>query len=150
MLNKILSCYKRKLSINKEEDQQCLLLRDQYELVGIRYSRVVAISISTAGGSGEEQDHEIWNGLICIANFLSQLRQGRNYHPFYPSFPPQPELAYGSEEQFEEEGGNEEVESQLFNKGQNGRIMDEATRTIGWKLSYFIDSSNNRPFWYYL
>ncbi|KAA6363045.1 MAG: hypothetical protein EZS28_041428, partial [Streblomastix strix] len=77
------------------------------ELVNARYARVFVIAIGTASGSGEEQDDEIKDGLSYISIFLKCLHQGMI------SFPPQPLLARSSIEQIEEQGGNEEIESQL-------------------------------------
>ncbi|KAA6356597.1 MAG: hypothetical protein EZS28_047876 [Streblomastix strix] len=50
----------------------------QSELVNNGYGRVMSISFCTAGGKGEEQDQEIWNGLECIFRFLNELHTGRN------------------------------------------------------------------------
>ncbi|KAA6364820.1 MAG: hypothetical protein EZS28_039653, partial [Streblomastix strix] len=102
---------------------------------------MLVITISTASGSGEEQDGEIFQGLYCISKFLKYLHQG-NY-----SFPPQPLLVRRSDEQIEEEGGNEEIESQIINEGNffGCNIKDEANEAKGWILNYFIDQGNQRP-----
>ncbi|KAA6355298.1 MAG: hypothetical protein EZS28_049175 [Streblomastix strix] len=86
---------------------------DQAELVNIKYVKVLIISFSSAGGIGK-QDKEIFQGLSYISDFLRQLHEGRNYPT---SFQPLPLLAHRSEEQMEEEGGSDELEAQLINKG---------------------------------
>ncbi|KAA6396258.1 MAG: hypothetical protein EZS28_008212 [Streblomastix strix] len=118
----------------------------QSELVNTRYVRALVIAISTAGGSGEEQDYEIFYGLYYIYEFLSNLRQGRNYKA---TFPPQPLLARRSVEQIEEEGGNEEIDSQLINKKNRGQIKVIANYAKGWILNYFIEYGNTRLDWYW-
>ncbi|KAA6357735.1 MAG: hypothetical protein EZS28_046738 [Streblomastix strix] len=156
-----LSGYKLNIHFSQENDQQTLSVRHssrgclgniqeygdasvQTELVNARYARALVIAVSTASGSGEEQDDEICDGLSSISNFLRDIHQG-DY-----SFPPQPLLVRRSVEQIEEEGGNEEIESQIINKGHFGRnIKDEANRAKGEILNYFIDQGNQRPYWYY-
>ncbi|KAA6374029.1 MAG: hypothetical protein EZS28_030445 [Streblomastix strix] len=106
---------------------------------------VLVIAISTAGGSGEEYDRDISQGLSYNNDFLSNLNKGR---PF-TSFPPQPLLAHRSDEQIEEEGGNEEIDSQLINKGNGWNIKYHANRAKGAILNYFIEQDNPKPDWYW-
>ncbi|KAA6319782.1 MAG: hypothetical protein EZS28_054776 [Streblomastix strix] len=114
------------------------------ELINVGYARVLVIAISTASASGEEKDEEIWIGLIDISQFFSNLNKGKQ-----DSFPPQPLLAHRSDEQIEEEGGNEEIDSQLINNGhQNYNIKDYANRAKGAILNYFIEQGNPKPDWY--
>ncbi|KAA6397090.1 MAG: hypothetical protein EZS28_007380 [Streblomastix strix] len=154
-----LSSYKLNIHFSQENDLQTLqvrhnsrecLLRIQLfgdlsahsELVNARYARVLVIAISTAGGTGEEQYGEIYDGLSRISDFLRVLNKGTY------SFPPQPLLAHISNEQIEEEGGNEEVEAQLINKWDYDGIKiwaNEAKRGI---LNYFIEQGNTKPNWY--
>ncbi|KAA6355756.1 MAG: hypothetical protein EZS28_048717, partial [Streblomastix strix] len=116
----------------------------QTELVNARYARVQVIAISTASGSGEEQDDEIYWGLYRISIFLNQLHKGQ--YPPHTSFPPQPLLVRRSVEQIEEEGGNEEIDSQLINKGhQYCNIKDEANKVKGRILNHFIKWGNPKP-----
>ncbi|KAA6360437.1 MAG: hypothetical protein EZS28_044036 [Streblomastix strix] len=84
------------------------------DLVNVQYGKVFCISFSTAGGIGEEQDLEIYNGLIRISDFLREQHNGRNWQP---SLQPLPLLARITEEQIEEEGANEEIEAQMINVG---------------------------------
>ncbi|KAA6365742.1 MAG: hypothetical protein EZS28_038731 [Streblomastix strix] len=114
------------------------------ELVNANYVRVLVIAISTASGSGEEQDLEIYWGLDKISDFIRCLNKGRN--DYEPSFPPQPLLARRSDEQIEEEGGNEEVESQLINKGFNGDIKTDANRAKIAIQNIFIKQGKPRPY----
>ncbi|KAA6355755.1 MAG: hypothetical protein EZS28_048718, partial [Streblomastix strix] len=129
-----LSIYKINIHLSQENDQQTLALRSgsrvclwhiQYfgdasvhsELINIGYAGVLVIAISTASGHGEEYDGQIYKGLDYISTFLICLNKGKLY-----SFPPKPLLAHRSDEQLEEEGGNEEIDSQLINKGISGNI----------------------------
>ncbi|KAA6360266.1 MAG: hypothetical protein EZS28_044207 [Streblomastix strix] len=108
----------------------------QSELVNNGYGRMMSITLSKAGGVGEEQDAEITDGLYYITIFLRQLHEGRNYP--YTSFHPLPLLAQVSLEQIEEEGANEEVEAQMNNNGMNGNIKDQATWAKSETLNHFI------------
>ncbi|KAA6373840.1 MAG: hypothetical protein EZS28_030633, partial [Streblomastix strix] len=157
-----LSIYKIGTHFNQENDQQTLALRSgsirclqhihcssdasaQSELVNSNYIGVLVIAFSTASGHGEEKGDEIYDRLFCISRFFKQLNQGSNNQP---TFPPQPLLARRSDEQIEEEGGNEEIDSQLINKGhQYCDIKDIANYVKGRILNYFIEQSNTRPEW---
>ncbi|KAA6379644.1 MAG: hypothetical protein EZS28_024829 [Streblomastix strix] len=156
-----LSGYKLNIHFNQENDQQTFAVRHssreclwhiqyyggasaQSELVNARYARVLVIAISTASGAGEEQDEEICNGLYRISKFLRDIHQGN-----YSSFPPQPLLVRRSVEQIEEEGGNEEIDVQMNNKGCYGNIKYHANRAKGRILNYFIELGNPKPNWYY-
>ncbi|KAA6392800.1 MAG: hypothetical protein EZS28_011672 [Streblomastix strix] len=149
-----LTCYKINIHFNQENDKQTLPVRSssgeflysiqscgdasaQTKLVNARYAGVLVIAISTAGGHGEEKDDEICDRLFCISQFLNRLHQGRINDE--PSFPPQPLLARRSNEQIEEEGGNEEIESQISNKGLRGNIKINANETKGEILNCFIE-----------
>ncbi|KAA6401227.1 MAG: hypothetical protein EZS28_003240 [Streblomastix strix] len=124
--------------------------QDQAELVSKGYVRANVIAISTAGGQGEEQDEEIDNGLSYLSRFLKELYQGRLNPkiPDQPPFPPLPSFARSSKEQIEEEGGYEEVEAQLINKGQRYNIKDSADFVKRRILYYYVDKSNPKPRWY--
>ncbi|KAA6326500.1 MAG: hypothetical protein EZS28_053944 [Streblomastix strix] len=89
-------------------------------LVKIGYGRMMFITISTAGGIGEEQDLEIWNGLNFVTEFLRQLYQGKNDNK--PSFQDLLLLVKTSTEQIEKEGANEELEAQMNNNGSKQRF----------------------------
>ncbi|KAA6368211.1 MAG: hypothetical protein EZS28_036262, partial [Streblomastix strix] len=158
-----LSIYKIGTHLSQENDQQTLALRSgsrgcllhiqQYgdafvhsELVNANYTGVLVIAISTASGHGEEEDEEIYNGLNCIFWFLSNLNKG-NKGTY--SFPPQPLLAQRSDEQIEEEGGNEEIDSLQKYKGFYGNIKNEANRAKQMIMNYFIKRGNPKPDWYY-
>ncbi|KAA6401225.1 MAG: hypothetical protein EZS28_003252 [Streblomastix strix] len=122
----------------------------QYELVKEGYGSVLSISFSTAGGSGEEDDYEIYQGLRHISDFLENLSEGNDDDFRQPIFPNLPQLARISVEQVEEEGGNEELDVQMTNKGkgQYNNISYEANTAKGMVLNFYIDLSNTRPFWY--
>ncbi|KAA6371409.1 MAG: hypothetical protein EZS28_033064 [Streblomastix strix] len=117
------------------------------ELINARYVGVLVIAISTAGGSGEEQNLEIRDRLDFISYFIRCLNKGRK-SSWVPSFPTQPLLAHRSNEQIEEEGGIEEIDSQLINKGDYVHIKTDANEAKGWILNYFIEQGNQRPIWY--
>ncbi|KAA6369672.1 MAG: hypothetical protein EZS28_034801 [Streblomastix strix] len=111
----------------------------QSELVNVEYGRVMTITISTAGGKGEEQDQEIHNGLFSISRFLTELHDGRN--DWYTSFQPLPLLVPVSLEQIEDEGANEEIEVQMNNKGDDGDIKYWANDAKAAALNHFIHSN---------
>ncbi|KAA6385189.1 MAG: hypothetical protein EZS28_019285 [Streblomastix strix] len=162
-----LSTYKINIHLSQENDQQTLAIRSgsrkcllnihcssdasaQSELVNANYTGVLVIAISTASGSGEEQDEQISIRLGNISTFLNCLNKGGKY--YIKTFPPQPLLAHRSDEQIEEEGGNEEIDSQLINKGKGhfdyDDIKNSANRAQGEILNYFIEQGNQRPYWY--
>ncbi|KAA6380048.1 MAG: hypothetical protein EZS28_024425 [Streblomastix strix] len=145
--------------LSQENDQQTLALRSgsirclqqihssgdasvYTELVNINYTGVLVITISTASGSGEEQDKEIYWGLNYISDFIKCLNQGKNYGT---SFPPQHLLARRSDEQLEEKGAIEEIESQINNKGYRDNIKSPANGAKGAILNYFIEQGNRKP-----
>ncbi|KAA6382828.1 MAG: hypothetical protein EZS28_021644 [Streblomastix strix] len=157
-----LSIYKINIYLQQENDQQTLALRSgsrkclfyiqeygdasaQSELVKANYSGVLDIAIITASGHGEEEDKEINYGLDYISNFLECINHRKYYQP---QFPPQPLLVRRSDEQIEEEGGNEEIDSQQLNKGFSGKIKNSANRAKGMILNYFIEQGNQKPYWY--
>ncbi|KAA6357390.1 MAG: hypothetical protein EZS28_047083 [Streblomastix strix] len=159
-LTRPLIYYKIGIHFNKKLDLQSLSVRHssrrclrqihefcdvsaQTELVNDRYARVFVIAIISASGAGEEQGEEIYYRLSHISWLLRNLNKGR---PF--TFPPQHLLARRSDEQIEEEGGNEEIESQLINKGFSGNIKNEAKVAKRRILNYFIEWGNQRPDWY--
>ncbi|KAA6367695.1 MAG: hypothetical protein EZS28_036778 [Streblomastix strix] len=149
-----LSIYKIGTHISQENDLQTLALRSgsrgclfcihecgdasaQSELVNINYTKVLVIAISTASGQGEEQDDEIFYKLDRISNFIRCLNQGNQYNPIYP---PQPLLARRSDEQLEEEGGNEEIDSQQINEGRQYRnVKYEAYEAKAAILNNFVN-----------
>ncbi|KAA6356391.1 MAG: hypothetical protein EZS28_048082, partial [Streblomastix strix] len=158
----ILTCYKINIHFSQENDQLTLALRSiikrclrriqvfgdsstQSELINARYVGVLVIAISTASGSGEEQDDGIRYGMDFISDFIRCLHQGKNK---YSSFPPQPLLAHRSDEQLEEEGGNEEIDSLQKYKGDYGHIKNSANEAKGMILNYFIEQGNRKPYWY--
>ncbi|KAA6387841.1 MAG: hypothetical protein EZS28_016634 [Streblomastix strix] len=110
-------------------------------------SEVTAISISTAGGIGEQNDIEIREGLSNISVFISNLHYGTcspfNFM-FIMSYTLQPVVIKNCEEQLEEEGGNEELEAQQINVGYSV-IKSFANQYKRWALNYFVDFSNPRP-----
>ncbi|KAA6386964.1 MAG: hypothetical protein EZS28_017510 [Streblomastix strix] len=131
--------------ISYNGDQQ-----DQAELIKVGYACALIISIGKIGGSQEDNDNEIKDGLKYISDFLRNLRQGRYYDI---TFHQQPALIKTCVEQIEEEGGNEEVDSQIENK-QVLEYGDQylkyyANWTIGEILNFFIDKNNPRPNWYF-
>ncbi|KAA6371970.1 MAG: hypothetical protein EZS28_032503 [Streblomastix strix] len=107
----------------------------QSELVNNGYGRMMSTAFCTAGGKGEEQDEEIRNGLINITDFLIGLHAGRIWQP---SFQPLPLLARNTEEQIEEEGANEELDTQMNNNGMNGHIRNWANEAKAMTLNHFI------------
>ncbi|KAA6401792.1 MAG: hypothetical protein EZS28_002686 [Streblomastix strix] len=99
--------------------------QDQSELVNQEYGRMICISISAAGGKGEEQDEEILSGLYRIYMLFSELHEGRNSNQ-QPSFYPLPLFTQRSIEQIKEEGAIEEIEAQMNNNVYNDSIKKNA------------------------
>ncbi|KAA6401306.1 MAG: hypothetical protein EZS28_003166 [Streblomastix strix] len=83
----------------------------------------MAVAVGICGGSIVNNNLDIKSALSSIGCFFSRIHEGRQIYKEeiddHISFPPQPELIKPSEEQFEEEGGNEEIEALLINKGRN-------------------------------
>ncbi|KAA6377903.1 MAG: hypothetical protein EZS28_026572 [Streblomastix strix] len=111
----------------------------------VEYAGMDVIGISTAGGVGEEYDQEIYDVLEYMHYFFSRLHQETQFFFLVPSFQYQPQLAKNSYEQIIEECGSEEVDAQLFNKGDDGDIKFKATQVKAEIMNHFIDSSNSRP-----
>ncbi|KAA6368779.1 MAG: hypothetical protein EZS28_035693 [Streblomastix strix] len=110
----------------------------QTDLVNNGYGRIMSITFSTAGGVGEEQNQMIINGLNLISWFLRVLYEGRN-DQWYLSFQPLPLLARRTEEQIEEEGANEEIDTQMKNIGLKDRIKMNANYAKAAMLNHFIN-----------
>ncbi|KAA6361489.1 MAG: hypothetical protein EZS28_042984 [Streblomastix strix] len=121
--------------------------QDQSELINVGYGRALIIYISTAGGTKEQGDDEIYQGLQYISRFLHKLNNYNNYNNNL-SFPAQPALSKSGIEQIEEEGGNEEVESYLINKWNNNNIKYNVNQIKRKILNFYIDRRNKRPNWY--
>ncbi|KAA6374770.1 MAG: hypothetical protein EZS28_029702, partial [Streblomastix strix] len=109
---------------------------DRCQYVRQGYGRMMSITFCTAGGKGEEQDEEIYNGLKQISRFLRELYEGRNGLHSY--FQPLPLLVRRTEEQMEEEGTCEEIEAQIKNKGLDGNIKRDANYAKDMILNCFI------------
>ncbi|KAA6360367.1 MAG: hypothetical protein EZS28_044106, partial [Streblomastix strix] len=128
----------------RQKSRQCLCriqiygdAQDFADLVNVQYGKVICISLSTAGGIGEEEDDEIRNVLIYISNFLRELHERRNYPQ--ASFQLLPLLARRTEEQMEEEGAIEEIEAQMINYGrQYFDVNYYANRAKAQTLNHFI------------
>ncbi|KAA6364140.1 MAG: hypothetical protein EZS28_040333 [Streblomastix strix] len=131
----------------RQKSKQCLRWIQEYgdtqdfvDLVNVGYGKVTCISLSTAGGFGEEKEEEIGNVLDNIYNFLREQHKGRSDRQ--PSFQPLPLLARITEEQIEEEGANEEMEAQMINNVQifalSGSIKSYANLTKAQTLNRFI------------
>ncbi|KAA6363301.1 MAG: hypothetical protein EZS28_041172 [Streblomastix strix] len=86
----------------------------------------------------------LWN----IYNFIRVILKGRETDRYDPQTPlsPQPILLKSCLEQIEDEGGNEEIEAQLVNKGYI--IKDHANDAKRYILNIYVDNSNPRPWQY--
>ncbi|KAA6379809.1 MAG: hypothetical protein EZS28_024663 [Streblomastix strix] len=102
----------------------------------VKTYRQFILSFCTAGGVGEEQDMEIKDGLYRISDFLNQLHEGRTW---LPSLQPLPLLVRRTEEQIEEEGAIEDIETQMNNNGLGGDINSDANDTKATTLNHFIN-----------
>ncbi|KAA6388067.1 MAG: hypothetical protein EZS28_016405 [Streblomastix strix] len=97
----------------------------QVDLVTMGYSKVLGFALSTSGGNEQEQDEEIRDGLFKIYTLLISFHYGGD------TLPSQPALSRICEEQIEEEGANEEIDSQYNSKGIDGDIKDNAKKAKG-------------------
>ncbi|KAA6346263.1 MAG: hypothetical protein EZS28_052105, partial [Streblomastix strix] len=87
----------------------------------------------TSGGCGAETDLEIIHDMIDTQNIFRQLTYGEELHK--PEQSAQLTLLKGSLEQIEVEGGFEEIEAQLENKGRSERRVYQP-------VQYTIDNTN--------
>ncbi|KAA6331507.1 MAG: hypothetical protein EZS28_053382, partial [Streblomastix strix] len=150
-----LSLYRLGIHLREDIDQQRLEVRSrsrwylryiqekcdkqvQTELVNNGYGRVMSLSFSTAGGKGEGRNKEIEIGLMNISDFVRELHQGRNNYYGQPPFQPLPLLARNTEEQMEEEGANEEVETQMNNYGWFSEMKSNAKWAKAMIINRFI------------
>ncbi|KAA6397996.1 MAG: hypothetical protein EZS28_006479 [Streblomastix strix] len=123
-----------------------LKLEKTADHVLVPFNNVERYLYNTAGGMGEEKNWEISNGLQYIYWFINSLHRGRNntlHIPNFldynhlernyeePSFPPQHALVKTCLEQIEQEGGIEELETQLINKGLFDDIMNNVKQVKG-------------------
>ncbi|KAA6366095.1 MAG: hypothetical protein EZS28_038378 [Streblomastix strix] len=102
----------------------------------------------TAGGSELETNQDIWNILFNFSDFISDLREGRSQkklNPDVPIFPSQPKLILQINDQIEEEGGQEEIDSNLFNRSM-GKVRRESQSAKDTIINYYQDMQN-RPIW---
>ncbi|KAA6382491.1 MAG: hypothetical protein EZS28_021982 [Streblomastix strix] len=95
-------------------------------LIKLNYMRALSQYIGNSGGNLNEEDPEVCNGR----------KQSNNK----PALKPQPQFIPETEEQIEEVGGLEEIESNLFN---NGRYLIQTVKEAKVAIfKYFKDKSN--------
>ncbi|KAA6312221.1 MAG: hypothetical protein EZS28_055965, partial [Streblomastix strix] len=97
-------------------------------------------------GYNIENDEEIHNILFNTSNFIGILHEGRDDRN-NPKYGALPELRRRCDEEYEEEGGNEEIESFLMNKRKilNGtKLMDDAN-TVKESISNYFKHKTNKP-----
>ncbi|KAA6391704.1 MAG: hypothetical protein EZS28_012771 [Streblomastix strix] len=87
--------YEQNIHLNEEQDQYSQEIRrwskvylttiqfygdesDQSELAAVGYANTMIISLSTAGGCGEQGDFEIYLGLFYISHIFVDFYKGRN------------------------------------------------------------------------
>ncbi|KAA6402400.1 MAG: hypothetical protein EZS28_002068 [Streblomastix strix] len=115
------ACYKKLKEFKLIPQLSGSVVKDQIT----RYVKALVISQSTGLGNVYEQDQEIFQRLYQIYSFLRDLHNGRN---LLISFPSLPTLVKPCEEQIEEEGAKEEIDSQFINDGDSGNINQIATQ----------------------
>ncbi|KAA6396393.1 MAG: hypothetical protein EZS28_008081 [Streblomastix strix] len=113
----------------------------QSQLYKLGYAGMMAVAVGICGGYIANNNGDIKLALSSIGCFFSRIHEGRQIYrediDEDISFPPQPELTKPSEEQFEEEGGNEEIEALLIDKGRN-EFDDESINVRSIKAKYSI------------
>ncbi|KAA6373761.1 MAG: hypothetical protein EZS28_030712 [Streblomastix strix] len=82
--------------------------------------------------------------MYYMKEYICQLHKGRQDF-LCPSFPYQPLLTKLCEEQIEEEGGNEEIESQLINKRYQWDVKNRALEAKREILNFYNDRNNPKP-----
>ncbi|KAA6401486.1 MAG: hypothetical protein EZS28_002989 [Streblomastix strix] len=96
----------------------------QNQLIDEGYNEILIDAVGTGGGSFEENNLVIEGALIGIHWLLSHLHDENEYHISSREF------LKGSFESIEENGGIEEIDSQISNKGNN-----DLSRNAQWVLS---------------
>ncbi|KAA6374472.1 MAG: hypothetical protein EZS28_030001 [Streblomastix strix] len=115
------------------------------QLTRIKYAKLMAQQAGICSGQNEENVDELHNILFNISNFFAILHQGRD-DGNNPRYEPLPKLRRLSEEEFEQEGGIEEIESFFMNKGKasNGnKIADSYKMAQGCLLNCFQHKTND-------
>ncbi|KAA6399719.1 MAG: hypothetical protein EZS28_004751 [Streblomastix strix] len=113
------------------------------QLTDSDYIRVMAESIGSGGGDGEQLNSNIQYDLFKISRFFTDCQNGRMFPR--PTFPQQTELFKNLSEQTEQEGGIEEVDSQMISAGFDkfGRNLRLRAKCAKEAISnYFCDQSN--------
>ncbi|KAA6396688.1 MAG: hypothetical protein EZS28_007782 [Streblomastix strix] len=118
----------------------------QTSLTNSGYTNALIQYISTAGGCGFKNDSRLYDVLQHIQNFFYMLQQGRNQYTYNGKFliPSQPALIKSSNEQLEEQGGSEEIDS-LLTMSELDDIMKIANRTKQTLQNIFMDKTNQSP-----
>ncbi|KAA6400521.1 MAG: hypothetical protein EZS28_003956 [Streblomastix strix] len=142
----------------RKNSRKCLNQVQQYgdesiqaQLSSLGYACSLSLTISTACGSVEEYDDEIWSQLFTIRQFLSGLQKGRLTSYLDNQLQLQAKTTPVNQpiEQIEEEGGLEEIEDHQFN-GSIDNIKFGANEAK-YVLQYIqIGLSNPNPWWYWL
>ncbi|KAA6381478.1 MAG: hypothetical protein EZS28_022995 [Streblomastix strix] len=94
-----------------------------------------------------ESGYDVVHAFFDICIFFQELNYGREFnenHPNTPLFPPQPELIKLFNEQLEEEGSNEGIDSALFSSAQydNIPISIDALQTMNIILNISKNLTN--------
>ncbi|KAA6392604.1 MAG: hypothetical protein EZS28_011865 [Streblomastix strix] len=156
--------YKINVQTNDNKDQQSYLIRKRSsqclqhvllygdesvyaDLQNIGFVGTSIIPISSAGSFGENDEDQMFMGLIDVSSLFISLHNVSD-NPHYPTFPPQPTLLKTSQEQVEEEGAYEEVESLLIDNGRRNCIKKRAKQTKREILNIWIDMNNPKPDFY--
>ncbi|KAA6382906.1 MAG: hypothetical protein EZS28_021567 [Streblomastix strix] len=107
------------------------------------YTKVVTLTTRTCGRVGTEDDKEINRVLIFMHNFSSNLCIANR---LYPTFMIQPALIGKTDEQYDDQGTIEEIESQLFNDGYKSIIKHYVQQAKNKILNCSLDFTNE-PNW---
>ncbi|KAA6388047.1 MAG: hypothetical protein EZS28_016427 [Streblomastix strix] len=105
------------------------------QLIKLNYVKAMSEYTGNSGGNLNENADELWCGILGIQSIFRELRYGRKQTHSNPSLKPQPKFIPVCQEQVEEVGGLEEIESNLFRNG--------------WKLTEFIDKVRIAMFLYF-
>ncbi|KAA6365057.1 MAG: hypothetical protein EZS28_039416, partial [Streblomastix strix] len=124
------------------------------QLIQIQLSKILVIGLSIVSGFNQKNNDMIRNLLKCAGKFIKFLGQG-----FYNQFNggeliSRKEAQYQrfktSEEEIEEEGGNEELNSHQYDKDE--QVQNQAVIAMKDILNHFRDQTNEtdelQDIWY--
>ncbi|KAA6382650.1 MAG: hypothetical protein EZS28_021822 [Streblomastix strix] len=109
-------------------------------MIKLNYVRALSENIGNSGSNQNEEDFQVWCGLDEIKCIFNDLSNGREQTNHQTALKPQLQFIPESEEQIEEVGGLEEIETNLFKHGWD--IINKVKEAKDAIFKYFRDKSN--------